>query len=50
MEALFAFVFGIGPACLSAVFGIVAVVLFIKVLIDRLNNEEDDYYSKNIHE
>jgi Tfp pilus assembly protein PilW len=23
-------------------------VLFIKVLKDRLNNKEDDYYSKNV--
>ena len=50
MEALLAFVFGLGPACLAGIFGIVALGLFIKVLVDRLNNKEDDYYSRNIHE
>ena len=27
---------------------IVAIILFIKVLMDRLNNKEDDHYSKTV--
>jgi len=25
-------------------------LLFVQVVRDRLNNEEDDYYSKNVHQ
>jgi len=39
-------------AIASALFGIgwalLQVVLFFKVLLDRLSNKDDDYYSKNI--
>lgn len=27
-----------------------SVLLFIQVVIERMNNEEDDYYSKNVHQ
>jgi hypothetical protein len=49
MEGLFA-ICGLGPVCLYAIGGLIVLGVFIKVLVDRLNNEEDDYYSKNIHE
>ena len=49
MESVFA-LFALGPACLYAVGGLIVVVVFVKVLVDRLSNKEDDYYSKNIHE
>ncbi len=39
-------------AILSALIGagwvLLQVVLFFKVLVDRLRNKEDDYYSKHI--
>ena len=49
MEGIFA-ICGLGPVCIYVILGIVAVGIFIKVLIDRLNNDEDNYYSKNIKE
>ena len=49
MEGIFA-ICGLGPVCLYGLLGVAAVAVFIKVLVDRLTNEEDDYYSKNIHE
>jgi hypothetical protein len=39
---------GLLPFLLYGVGFIVAVVLFVKVLSDRLNNKEDDYYDKNV--
>lgn len=41
---ILAFPFGIVGLILIAGIGI----LFWKVIVDRLNNEEDDYYSKNV--
>lgn len=39
------------PYGLPGLFALIAIgILFIKALTDRLNNEEDDYYSKNIHQ
>jgi hypothetical protein len=29
---------------------VIQCILFVKALIDRLTNKEDDYYSKNIHQ
>jgi hypothetical protein len=47
MESVFALC-GLGPVCLYGIVGLVVAGLFIKVLVDRLNNKEDDYYSKNV--
>ena len=41
---ILAFPFGIIGLLLIVGFGI----LFVKVIVDRLNNEEDDYYSKTV--
>lgn len=39
------------PIGLLGLLALVAVgLLFLKVLGDRLDNEEDDYYSKNVDE
>ena len=47
MEGLLS-ICGLGPVCIYGLIGVVAVGVFIKVLVDRLNNKEDDYYSKNV--
>jgi hypothetical protein len=39
---------GLGPICIYALVAVVGVGVFIKVLVDRLSNKEDDYYSKNV--
>jgi hypothetical protein len=49
MEGIFALC-GIGPVCLYGIVAIVGLAVFVKVLVDRLNNKEDDYYSKNVKE
>ena len=48
-----AIIFGIIATFPIGLIGLIAILgigfLFAKVVKDRLNNEEDDYYSKNIH-
>ncbi len=48
-----AMVFGLIASLPVGVMGIIAIaglgVLFIKVLKERLENKEDDYYSKNVY-
>lgn len=46
-EGIFA-ICGLAPVCLYGLLGVAALGVFVKVLIDRLNNKEDDYYSKNV--
>jgi hypothetical protein len=29
---------------------LIQCILFVKALVDRLTNKEDDHYSKNIHQ
>lgn len=49
---LTALVIGMVAAFPFGIIGLIVLagvgVLFIKVLKDRLNNKEDDYYSKNV--
>lgn len=47
MEWLFG-ICGLIPIALYGLGVLVTVVLLIKVLRDRLNNAEDDYYDKNV--
>ncbi len=42
---------GMVAALPFGLFALIALgILFIKALTDRLTNEEDNYYSKNIHQ
>jgi hypothetical protein len=43
LVAIVGLVWGVG-------FALVHVVFFIKALLDRINNKDDDHYSKNIHQ
>jgi len=49
---IFAIIIGMIAAFPFGLIGLIAIVgigiLFIKVLSDRLENKEDDYYSKNV--
>ena len=51
---LVAILVGMIAAWPIGIFGFIAIAgfgaLFIKVLKERLENSEDDYYSKNIHQ
>ncbi len=39
---------GLAPLCLYGIGGLIVLGLFVKVLVDRINNKEDSYYEKNI--
>ncbi|MDH4139091.1 MAG: hypothetical protein OEV43_00800 [Coriobacteriia bacterium] len=49
MEGIFA-ICGIGPLCLYAFGALIVLGVFIKVLLDRVNNKEDSYYEKNVRQ